>query len=70
MPRSKKRVCRCKVCGRALRNAESIARGMGPTCEKRVIGVVSRINGGRAKRPTIQCEFETISLFPLGEDDE
>lgn len=66
----RKQVAHCKVCGRVLRNPDSIARGMGPTCERRVIGVVSGI---RAKRPKERdgCEYEPIGLFDLeGEDGD
>lgn len=28
-------VCRCRVCGRALRGDRSIAAGVGPNCRKR-----------------------------------
>ena len=64
----RKPVPRCRVCGRALRSPDSIARGMGPTCERRVIGVVSRI---RPKRPRERegCEYEPIGLLDLEEED-
>lgn len=68
MDKARKRpVRRCRVCGRVLRNAESIARGMGPTCERRVIGVVSRVRNGRP-REREDCEYEAIDLFDLGDE--
>lgn len=46
---AKNKVCRCKVCGRVLNNPESIARGMGPQCERRVLGVVRGVALAKAK---------------------
>ena len=62
----KRQVAHCKVCGRVLRNPDSVARGMGPTCERRVIGVVSGIRPNRPKERD-GCEYEPIGLFDLGE---
>lgn len=60
-------VKRCKVCGRILRNAESIAKGMGPTCERRVIGVVRGIDASR-KRGISSDGPECVGL--ISEEDE
>lgn len=43
------KVCRCKVCGRVLKSPESIARGIGPTCEQKVLGVVRGASLGKPK---------------------
>lgn len=64
----RKQVAHCKVCGRELKNDESIARGMGPTCERRVIGVVSRISAARP-RPKRAAKYEAIGLLDLGDED-
>lgn len=61
----RKQVAHCKVCGRVLRNPDSVSRGMGPTCERRVIGVVSHIRANRPKERD-GCEYEPIGLFDLG----
>lgn len=65
----RKQVGHCKVCGRVLRNPDSVARGMGPTCERRVIGVVSGIRANRPKERD-GCEYEPIGLFDLGGEND
>lgn len=41
--------CFCKICGRVLKSPESIARGMGPKCEQKVLGVVRGASLGKPK---------------------
>lgn len=62
---TKPKPCPCKVCGRPLKNPTSIARGMGPTCERRVLGVVrgaEMVRRPRAKQA--KGNWRQLSLFP------
>ena len=56
------KVCHCKVCGRPLKNAQSMAKGMGPQCERKVLGVVRGASLGKPKRNT-KCEWRQLWLF-------
>lgn len=61
-------VHRCKVCGRALRDPESVAKGMGPSCERKVIGIARGMTASRkARRPS--GEPECVGLFGKEEND-
>ena len=60
---SRAKACHCKICGRSLRSPESIARGMGPTCEAKVLGVVRGASLGRPKAKAKQCECTQMWLF-------
>lgn len=54
-------VCKCKVCGRVLKSPESIAKGMGPQCERRVLGVVRGVTLVRPKPK--QGQWRQLWLF-------
>lgn len=54
---------RCKVCGRPLRNPNSVAKGMGPSCERKVIGVVRGIDASRKKGASPDGP-ECVGLLP------
>ena len=57
---------KCKICGRALRNPDSVAKGMGPLCERRVIGIARGIVASR--KAVRNCEPpECVGL--LGKED-
>lgn len=49
------KVCHCKICGRVLKSPESIARGMGPLCERKVLGVV---RGASIAKPRAKAQGE------------
>lgn len=58
---------RCRVCGRSLRSPSSVAKGIGPSCERKLFGVVKGITASRSHSHR-DGDVECMGL--LGDEDD
>lgn len=59
---------RCLICHRKLRDKESIERGMGPTCWRRVMKVVKEDKERKKARRVLKKLNGQITFFDNQED--